>query len=70
MNKKLAAILWLLLAAACIVVICTTPMTIVMAFLCKEYGKAVALLALDIVCAERAGTAIAKLIKLWKNRAK
>ncbi len=70
MNKKLSAILWLLLAVVCIVWICATPMQIVMAFFCKEYGKAVAMLVLDIVCAERAGTAIAKLIKLWKNRAK
>ena len=68
MNKKLVIVLWALLALAGIAFICLTAETIVFAYIRQNYGKMALYLVIDLLCAERAGTAIARLIKLWKGK--
>lgn len=70
MNKKLSAVLWALLGLAAIAFICLTAWQIVMAFLCKDYLRAVIFLAIDILCVELAGTAIARLFRLGQKKGK
>ena len=68
MNKTLSILLNILLALAGICVIVYSANQMSFALLVKDYTHLAVYLILALVCVYLTGSAIARLIKLWKKR--
>lgn len=68
MNKTLSILLNILLALAGIRVIVYSANQMSLALLVKDYTHLAVYLILALVCVYLTGSAIARLIKMWKQR--